>query len=177
MAVYHYKDQDPPAELGVDRFEFWTPWRRPHPQNLAVRIHPPLKVFGAEQVRSGVTRPTSSVHAWVADPDDATPRLTLSWSEPITIGRVVLGFDVDWDHPLESALIDHGEFAMPMCVRHFRLLDADGQVLHEVTDNHHAQCDIRLPEPAQTDRLIVECVASHGPCPAALFDVRCYAPG
>lgn len=99
---------------------------------------------------------------------------TLRWDRPQVLARVDLGFDTDFDHPLESVQHGHPERFLPFCVRHYRLRDGRGALLAEVVDNHQTRNTILFDPPVRTDRLVVECVASHGPVPAALCEVRCY---
>ena len=48
---------------------------------------------------------TETVNAWVTDPPDPKPELVLSWPDPVSISRVILEFDPDWDH--RSSRFDH----------------------------------------------------------------------
>ncbi|MFO1490503.1 MAG: hypothetical protein U1F87_06225 [Kiritimatiellia bacterium] len=41
--------------------------------------------------------------------------------------------------------------------------------------NHQTRNVLRLERPVTTRRLTVECLGMNGPCPAAIFEVRCYA--
>ncbi len=172
-AVARSATQTPEADLGIESFEFWLPERRPFGRNLAMRIEPALRCFDARQVASGFDRPTTRANAWVAEPSDPRPTLSLHWDGLQTIRRIELAFDTDFDHPLESVQMGHPERVMPFCVRHFRILDAQGRVLSECRDNHQTRRTIILPEPVETDVLHVECLATWGGAPASLFGVRC----
>ncbi len=166
--------QTPPPDIGVDTFEFWIPERRPGGQFLAMAFDPPVAVFGAANVLGGVTRPTTGPNAWVAAAGDPAPALTLRWDAPQTIRRVELTFDTDADHAMESVQWRHPERAMPACVSHVRIRDAAARVLAECADNHQTRRAFRLDPGVHTDALVVECLATHGGWPAALFEVRCY---
>lgn len=166
--------QEPPEGSGIDSFEFWLPARRPGGLNLALRADPPLTPFHAPNVTNGIARPTTQPNAWVAELADPAPRLTLRWPEPRTIARVELSFDTDFDHPLESVLWGHPERDIPFCVRHYRLLGADGTVLHECLENHQTRNSVTFDAPVTTSALHVEIVSTHG-APAAVFEVRCYS--
>ncbi len=167
--------QQPPGDIGVELFEFWIPERRPGGQNLALAFDPPIALFGADNVLHEPRRPTTQPNAWVAARDDAAPRLTLSWDTPQQIGRIELSFDTDFDHAMESVQWGHPERAMPFCVKHYRVRDAQGRLLAECADNHQTRNVSVLPEPAVTAQLTVECLESHGNVPAALFRVQCFA--
>lgn len=171
-AVSNFGAQAAPPGSGVDSFAFWIPERRPGGHSLALSLDPPLDAFGPASVTNGLARPTSGPNAWVADPSDPAPALTLRWDSPQTIGRVELGFDTDFDHAMESVLMGHPERAMPFCVRRLRL-EAGGELLAELADNHQTRASLRLPRPVTTDELTVRVLETHG-APAAIFELRCY---
>jgi hypothetical protein len=173
-AVAKRTRQEPPEGSGIDSFEFWLPARRPGGLNLALRSDPPLSSFRASNVTNGIARPTTQPNAWVADPADPAPRLTLRWPDPRTIARIELSFDTDFDHPLESVLWGHPERDIPFCVRQYRLLDDGGAVLHECRENHQTRNTVTFDAPVTTSALHVEIVSTHG-APAAVFEVRCYS--
>lgn len=172
LSLRHAREQNT-GQAGVPRFEFWTPQRRPDGLNFAVTVDPPLNLFCPANVVSGVDRPTRGPNAWLADLGEAAPQLELRWDSPQTIKRLVLSFDADFDHPMESAYWGHPENVSPFCVKHYRIR-ANGQLLAECTDNHHAVNRIDLPEAVRTDELSIELVSAHGPVPLGLFGVRCY---
>lgn len=166
--------QQPPEGSGLDTFEFWRPLRRPKGKNIACQIDPPLDVFDPENVRNGTARPTTNPNAWAADPEDKNPTLTLRWSETQMISRIELGFDTDFDHPMETVVMGHPETAMPFCVRHYRIRNGSGQVIAEKDNNYQTRNTVYFETPIETDRLDLELLATHGQVPAALFEIRCY---
>jgi FAD dependent oxidoreductase len=187
--------QEPPAGSGIDSFEFWIPQRRPAGKNFALKISPPLEVFSAQNLTNGFARPTNQPNAWVADFAHEQPVLTLAWDKPQTISRIELSFDTDFDHPMESVLMGHPERVMPFCVRDVtvavparRLVPAGHthgngshlpdteRLVFEVSENHQSRVVIRLKNPVTTDALELRFVAPNQYVPAALFEVRCYAP-
>lgn len=167
--------QTPPAGSGIDAFEFWIPERRPRGRNLAFAMDLPPATFAAENVVNGFQRPTNRVNAWVAAPDDPQPSLRLRWAAPQTLARIVLVFDPDWDHPLESIIMQHKEREMPTTVRKFRLLGSGAQVLHECCDNHQTQVTVDLAENCVTDELRIELEHPSENVPASLFEVQCFS--
>lgn len=171
-AVSNYGRQAPTEDIGIEAFEFWTPARRPQGQNLAFRVEPPLSAFAPEALVNGWGRPTFNPNAWVADPSDPRPTITLEWPESQTIRQIDLTFDTDFDHPMETVLYTHPETAMPFCVKHFRVLDGAGKVIAEVTDNHQAYHQLRFETPILTNCLQVEFEQSE--TPSALFELRVY---
>jgi hypothetical protein len=174
MSLSHSRTQEPPEGSGIETFEIWNPSRRPGGRNHAIRVEPGLNGFGPELVTNGYTRPYRGANAWVAAAGDAKPRLELKWDAPQTISKVLLFFDDDYDHPMESVLYGHPEREMPFCVCDYRLLDGAGKVLHEVKGNCHGRNEVKLKEAVRTDRLVLEVTKTHG-APAAVFEVRCYA--
>jgi hypothetical protein len=174
LAVAKSAVQTPPDDIGVDRFEFWQPQRRPAGQNLALRLDPPLAMFGPRNVVNGLIRPVNQPNAWVAEFGDPKPALTLRWRQPQTIARIELWFDPDYDHPLESVLMGHPERRMPFCVERYHVLDDANVVLVDCIENHQARNVIILPVAVSTSALHIELTAPSANVPAALFAVRCY---
>jgi hypothetical protein len=175
LTVQKRRLQEPPSDIGVETFEFWTPPRRPNGQNIAFQLSTPLDSFAPDNVMYGFARPTGGVNSWVAAFDDAHPTITLTWPEQVTLREIVLAFDTDFDHAMETVLLGHPENVMPHCIKLYRVCDAEGRVLAECTDNHQTLNRLRLDTQVQTNRLTIELLDSHGDVPASLFAVRCYA--
>ena len=166
--------QSPPDGIGIDTFEFWLPKRRPAGHNLALTIDPPLEDFSPIQVTHGPARPTTAPNAWVADPADPNPELHLIWPEPVSIRRIIIEFDPDWDHPMESVLMTHPEETVPFLVRDFDLLDEAGKSLLGIRGNHSARFEHAFETKPDTSQLRLRIHATHG-TPAAVFRVRVFA--
>jgi len=192
LAVEHRRDEGtptaPPAagdttiyphagkERGGEEFPVFSPRRRPEDQNFALRLHPPLDVFGPQQVTNGVDRPTNAPNAWIAVANDPAPSLTLAWPQPQSIRRIVLCFDNDFDHSIESAFWPHPDNVSPYGVKRYRVRAADGTVLHECQENHQARNIIELPQPVRTAALHIDILEMNGAgVPATLQSVRCYS--
>ncbi|MBL7813383.1 MAG: FAD-dependent oxidoreductase [Saprospiraceae bacterium] len=175
-AVSNYGKQTPPEDIGVDAFEFWTPQRRPQGQNIAMTFAPAVEAFGVQNIKNGVARPTNQPNAWVADFADENPHLTLNWEEKQTIFTIVLGFDADFDHPLESVLMTHPETVSPFCVQNYRLFDDQNNLIFEKKDNHQSRNEIKLDKPIFTKSLTLALEHPSVNCPASVFEMRCYAP-
>ena len=174
LSLVYRHTQQPERDIGVEIFDFWCPERRPGGQNLAFKVDPPIARCGPEQVTNGVDRPTTGPNAWMAAMEDGYPTITLSWPETQSIGRIELAFDVDYDHPMESALFGHPEAVMPFCVEHYRICDDREQLVAEVTKNHQGRNTVVFDQPLSTKRLSVHLLETHGNAPAALFGLRCY---
>jgi hypothetical protein len=173
-AVAKSSVQEPPADIGIDRFEFWLPKRRPEGRNLAMTFDPPIDQFGPANVIGGPARPVDAPNAWVADPADPQPELHLDWPAPVRIGRVIIEFDPDWDHPMESVLMTHPEEAVPFLVRDFDLLDEAGNILLEIRGNHSGRIEHAFESKPGLSKLRLRVHTTHG-APAAVFRVRVFA--
>ncbi|MBT8037243.1 MAG: FAD-dependent oxidoreductase [Verrucomicrobiae bacterium] len=163
--------QEPPAGIGIDTFEFMLPQRRPDGHNLAITLSSALDVFGPEHVQHGPARPTEMPNAWVADTEDKQPELTLSWADPVSIRRLIIEFDPDWDHPMESVLMTHADEVAPFMVRDFDLVDGDGNVISEVRGHRSARYEQVFADARLTEKLTLRVLATHG-APAAVYRVR-----
>ena len=90
------------------------------------------------------------------------------------IREVVLHFDTDFDHSMETAQWGHPEDVMPFCVREYVIRDADGKELHRCTGNHQTINRIRFTEPICTTALSIELAHPSDKVPAAVFGVSIY---
>ncbi|NLH99206.1 MAG: FAD-dependent oxidoreductase [Chthonomonadales bacterium] len=176
LSLRHRYTQQPTGDIGVEVVEMWCPDRRPGGHNMAIELEPALDVFGPGNAANGISRPTVMPNAWVADPADPRPSLTLAWGAPQAVKRIVLEFDTDFDHPMESVQHGHPERAAPFCVRRFRVLDGLGHVVADASDNHQTRAALDFDPPLRTGRITVELLETHGNAPPALFGVRCYGP-
>lgn len=173
-AVSNYGKQTPPEDIGMDAFEFWCPQRRPEGHNIAFKYPGGLDLFKAENIRNGIDRPVSAPNAWVPHWTDAAPTLTLSWDKAQEIGHIDLFFDTDYDHPMESVLMQHPETAMPFCVRQYKVKDEKGNIIAEQKENYQTHNRIQLKQPVTTTKLVIEVQHPSAQVPAAIFAVRCY---
>jgi len=175
IALYHRRLQEPPSDIGVEIFEFWTPPRRPNGQNMAISFNPPINGFAPDNVTNGIARPVASVNAWVADINDESPCLQVKWDAPQTINSMTLMFDTDWDHAMETSLLGHPEDVMPFTAKHYRIKDGNNNIIAEVENNHQTVNQVTFDDPIETDTLEIEIVSSHGDVPASIFSVQAYA--
>ncbi|RIV25408.1 FAD-dependent oxidoreductase [Fibrisoma montanum] len=174
-AVSNFGKQEPADDIGVDTFEFWCPERRPKGHNIALKLSKPgIRLFGPENIRNGIQRPTSQPNAYVADLADPNPTLTANWPTRQRISRVDLFFDTDYDHPLESVIMVHPETASPFCVREYILCNDRQERIYHKTDNHQTRNTIRFEQPVETRSLTIHLKATNGSAPAALLEMRCY---
>jgi len=172
-AVSNDGKQLAPENSGVDSFEFWCPRRRPEGHNIAMSITPALAPYDATHLTNGFTRPYLGANAWVADPADAQPSLQLQWDAPKDLHTLTLHFDTDFDHPLESSLMGHPEDVIPFCVRHYRIYDERGTLIHEQRDNYQTINHIVWDKPVSTSALRIELAHPAAHVPAGLFEIQC----
>jgi len=168
-AVSNDGKQEPPEELGIDSFEFWTPIRRPEGHNLAMNINPVLELYSSEMLKNGFTRPYIRSNAWAASLEDRNAGLKLSWKEPQHIKTIQLHFDTDFDHPLESTLMGHPENIMPFCVQQYVIKDDKGKLIYEARENHQSINKIYLSEAVTTKELNIELTHPSIRTPASLY--------
>lgn len=170
-AVNNHGKQMPPENSGIDSFEFWCPERRPAGQNIAMHISPAISDFSELNIINGFTRPTTKSNAWVAAPEDNQPTLTLTWENQQSIHSIMLNFDTDFDHPMESVQMGHPESRIPFCVKGFRLLNEKNELIYEEKDNYQTQCEIKFSNPVKLNKLFIEFEQSDDHVPCSLFQV------
>jgi hypothetical protein len=174
-AVSNYGRQEAPEGIGMDSFEFWCPQRRPAGQNIAMKFSTALQGFSAGNIKNGIARPVVSPNAWVADFKDRQPSIKLQWNDPKAIKTIYLSFDTDFDHPMESVLMQHPENIMPFCVRNYRIYDDKGKKIFEKKGNYQSRNKIVLDEVLVTTSLTFEVEHPSSLTPAAIFEIRCYS--
>src|SRR5690606_38648423 len=162
------------ADSGIVEVELWWPERRPEGQKIEFSISEPVRLFGGENLRNGIDRPTTAPNAWVAEWGDNKPQVTLTWKARQTITRVDLAFDTDFDHAMESVLMTHPERVMPFCVRNYRIEDKTGRIVYEQTGNYQTRNTITFDQPVTTDKLTIYMEHPSEEVSAALFAIRCY---
>jgi hypothetical protein len=173
-AVSNEGVQIPPPNIGIDQFEFWTPKRRPGGFNMALSFTEPLQVFSVANIRNGPARPLYGPNAWVADLNDAKPEVRIQWKEKKKVKTIMLSFDTDLDHPMESVLQGHPENVMPFCVRNYTVYATGRKLLFEKKDNYQTRNVIELQEPVETNELILQVEHPSKDVPAAVFEIRVY---
>ncbi len=174
VAVSNYGRQDPPEGIGVESFEFWCPKRRPEAKNLALTFGDALHLYDLEHLRTACYRPFNGTNAWAADLADEDPWVEARWDAPQRISKVVLNFDVDYDHAMETVQYGHYDDVMPQCVRAFELLDGRGTLIRRIEENHQGQVIVTCPEPVETDRLRIRFKRWNRQIPVAVLGIGIY---
>ncbi|MCK9639704.1 MAG: FAD-dependent oxidoreductase [Prolixibacteraceae bacterium] len=171
-AVNNHGKQIPPQNSGFESFEFWCAERRPKGQNIAMSISPALNCFQKDNAINGYTRPYIQSNLWVAEWNDEHPSLTLKWDETKTIYSIILFFDTDFDHPMESSQMGHPENVMPFVVRDYQIEDGAGNVLCAKTGNYHTINKIEFENPVKTRKLKIVCVHPSEKVSASVFQIH-----
>lgn len=175
IPVSNYGKQEPDPGTGFESFEFWVPIRRPGGHNLAMKIEPPVRAFGKDQIQNGIYRPYLRPNAWIADLDDPEPILTVDWEQTQTIRKLVLSFDTDWDYAMESSLLGHAERMMPFVVRNYQIYDGDNNILHTQRENHQTRNVIVFDQQIKTKLLKLVFQKPDDKVPVGLFGLSVYA--
>jgi hypothetical protein len=97
--------------------------------------------------------------------------LTATWEKPQDINEIIVYFDTDYDHPMETVQYGHPEDIMPFCVRNLTIKDANGNTIAETKDNHSTIVRFELKEPVSTDRITIETSRSLDNVPVSLFEI------
>lgn len=181
MTVEHECTQDPPDDVGVETFERWTPVRRPNGHNLALKVSRPIQDWGIANIHNGVPRPTKRSNCWVPRGIQGERKIvTITWDRPVVLREVVVQFDTDYDHALESVLRGHPERNIPFCVRDWRLLDLsrDGEEreLFREEDNYQSRRSARLDPAERLSKMGVEILSLNGDenVQGGIFEIRVY---
>ena len=170
-AVSNYGRQDPDPEIGFDAFEFWTPFRRPEGHNLAMSISPALNGFDPSNLLNGYYRPFVGPNAWVAGLNDPSPVLQVKWTSPREISSLLLSFDNDFDHPMESSIWGHPERITPFVVNKYSITDDSGQIVSNMKHNYQTRNEILFDSPIETKSLTFHFVRPSANVPVALFGI------
>ncbi|WP_316793367.1 FAD-dependent oxidoreductase [Pedobacter frigoris] len=173
-AVSNYGKQEAPDGIGMDSFEFWCPQRRPAGHNIALQLENPITAFSAYNIANGLPRPNTGANAWVAEPNSKNPTIKITWDEVKQLKRIVLSFDSDFDHPMESVLMTHPETVMPFCVRNYKIYDDAGNLLQQKTGNYQTRNEIILSNAISTKSINIEVEHPSANVPASIFEVRIY---
>ncbi|MEN8249860.1 MAG: FAD-dependent oxidoreductase [Bacteroidota bacterium] len=172
-AVNNYGKQIPPENSGFEAFEFWIPERRPEGLNMAMNITPPINCFSANNVKNGFPRPYISTNAWVAGWNDKNPKLTMNWDTPVTVNSIIMFFDTDSDHPMESSHLGHPESVMPFCVRRYSISTESGETIYEKSGNYQAINRIKLDKPIVTKQLNITLEHPSEFVSTSIFQIYC----
>ncbi len=174
--VSNFGKQEPPVNIGIDSFEFWTPERRPKGQNMAFELSEFLDIFHVKNIANGHDRPepNGKANAWVASGLDKTPTLKMSWDKPQHISEINIFFDCDYDHALESTLMGHPESRIPFIVKNYMIEDGNGAIIARVEDNYQAINRFIFNKDILTKSLIFKFKQNDVNIPVSVFAISIY---
>jgi hypothetical protein len=171
LEVGNHGRQIPPEGSGFEEFDFWCPDRRPDGKNLALGITPAIQDFSVGNLSNGFLRPGITTNVWAARLEDKVATVRYEWDQVVEIKEITLYFDTDFDHAMESVQWGHPEDVVPFCVRHFKILNEDGETLAERTENHETIARVTFPAPLKTSSVIIELERCLDTVPISLFEV------
>ena len=154
--------QEAPEGSGLDSFEFWLPHRRPKGNLPALKFNPPLELYSPDFIANNFERPYVRSNAWLPDAGEGKSWIKAKWDTSQQANKVVISFDTDYDHAMETVQYGHPESHIPYCVKSFRLQDQDGTVLFETDENYQTRRVISLPKNFKFRELKLEISESHG---------------
>jgi hypothetical protein len=176
LSLFHSGTQSQNDLYGIEEIPFYTPERRPGGKNFAMKVTPAIQSFAISQLSSGVFRPANgAVNAWVAPLADETATVKCEWNKPQEIRKIVLWFDSDFDHAMESCLMGHPENIMPLCVQQYKIKNDAGEVIYETSDNHQSRNEIPFEKPVRTSSLTVQLSRSGENVPVSLFGIQAFS--
>lgn len=170
-AVNNTGKQTPPADSGIDSFEFWCPDRRPAGQNIAMKIAPAIDSFDAVNIINGYTRPTNQPNAWLASKEDINPFVTISWDKEQVISKILIYFDTDFDNAMESVQMGHPENRMPFCIKNYKIVNDKNEVVYEKKDNYQTINKIEFKESMKSNLLKIYFEKPSDNIPASVFQI------
>ncbi len=174
IAVSNFGNQEPTEDIGVEAFEFWCPQRRPAGNNIAMKIEPALNTFSTENLRNGIQRPVATTNAWVADYDKEEALIKIVWDSIQTINTLELFFDADYDHPLESVLLNNPETKMAFCADEIKVYNCNNELVSSISGNYLSRRTIKFENPVVVTELKIKLANTNTSAPISLFEIRCY---
>ncbi len=170
--VSNWGKQNPTEDIGIEKFEFWCPERRPNGQNIAMKIHPPIEGFEIENILHPIYRPVEKSNAWVVNLDDNTPSIEIKWDKVEKISKITFFLDSDYDHPMETIQWGHHDNKMPFCVDCIEVYDGNMTLLKKIEDNHRTKVEIHFEEKIETDLLNIKLYNSIKNIPVSVFGIN-----
>lgn len=163
--------QEAPEGSGLDSFEFWLPHRRPGGELPALSFDPPIKPYSPLNITNGMERPYIKSNSWLPDINDKQSWIKAKWETKQIADKIILCFDTDYDHSMETAQYGHPENNIPYCAKHIRLKDEIGTVLYKNEANYQSRITIKLEKDYSFSELKLEIITTNG-FPAPLYNMR-----
>ena len=125
-------------------FQGWNCPRYPY-ENLSFTLDKTISIYPVSNVSQAPFRPTHCTNSWVVDCTKPSPQLRLSHPQFEEGNDLVLTLyhDTDTNQAIET-LKKHRFQHFPNCIRDYRILDSNGNLLHEVKNNFQSINKIEL---------------------------------
>ena len=142
--------------------------------SVPIRLSPEPVFFGPEQAINGWSRPVQTPNLWISDPGQSFPQwLELRWSNPVTVGRVILLFDnnLHKEHRLRPGL-----YRAPECARDYQIeasVQGSWRPVWETRENYVRRNECVFP-PVETDRLRIVVERTNGDPSARIYEIKVY---
>ena len=85
---------------------------------------------------------------------------------------MVLSFDTDFDHPMESSIWGHPERLIPFVVNDYEIVNDQKEVVHRKEQNHQTRNEITFDPPLKTTEVTVKFYKPSDHVPVALFGIE-----
>ena len=161
----------------------WLPERG----DYCFRISPKSKVYDAENITSGVTRPEQISNVWCSDPNLSLPQyVILDFRKEKKIDTIYITFDTNLsessDRTTEKGFVPLISTTKPVnenCVKDYSILYWGGKQWKKILDvvgNYHRH-RIHHFDTVITNRIKIKISATNGAPYAVIYEVRSYLEG
>ncbi|MEY3420052.1 MAG: hypothetical protein RIR48_332, partial [Bacteroidota bacterium] len=113
-------------------------------------------------------------NAWIANQSEDIATVQMQWDKSMSIRSIKLFFDPDYDHALESTLMEHPESIMPFIINDYQIEDGNGNILKKVIGNYQAINTITFDQSIKTNKLVFKFFRSQDLIPVSIFNISVY---
>ena len=131
--------------------------------------------FAAENLHNGYARPYIRSNIWHSR-DKIDQTVTLRWTEPQSISKLMLIFDSNLNRFCRSAETDYTDLFYRMVKDyeiHYKAPDGTMHLLCQVKDNFQRVNELDFEE-ISTDELVISLGDTHGQDFFSIYEIRCY---
>ena len=117
-------------------------------------------------------RPYLCSNAWIADWNDDTPELKVTFSQTEELHQLRLFFDTDYDHPMETIQWGHPESEIPFCVPGYEVYNDEGVQIASISGNYQTINTIQLRPAIKTCSLRFVFKRRYEHIPVSVFEIE-----